>query len=161
FGDAEAVGENEAVILLEEAGEAAGDDFGVDFIRVGQEGDAVALAHSEEELFHAGHGAVEEVAPGLAELFEGAAVAGGVADEVVEVEERDGAALHVAIAAAALEDLDELIARGCRVAADALQHALVGELDERVAEVEDKPDWRHGVMRLPGRPVARQPGDRV
>jgi hypothetical protein len=73
------------------------------------------------------------------------AIAGLVAEEVVELAERDRAALHVPIAARLLEDLDQLVAPDGRVAADVRDHPLVGELDQAVAEVEKEPG-DHGLL---------------
>ena len=58
--------------------------------------------------------------------------------------EADRDAMHVAIPATALEQLDQLIAGRRGIATDALQHALVRELDERVAKVEEELDGHVG-----------------
>src|SRR5205814_1636941 len=135
----EAMREDEAIILPEQRRELPRDHLGVDLVRVGEKRDAVPLAHAQEQLFHPRHRAVEEVGPDGLEVAQRAAVAGPVAEEVVELADVDRAPLEVAVRAGLLEELYHLVARHARLFAETLQHPLVGELDDGVAEVEDEP----------------------
>src|SRR5207244_2225346 len=105
--------------------------------------DAVALAYAVEHFFHPGDGAVEEVRPDPAEFVQRGAITGAVAEEVVELFECDGPALEIAIRPRLLAQLHHLVARERRVLADVLQHPLVGELDDGVAQVEEEPGDAH------------------
>src|SRR3954453_3085899 len=80
-------------------------------------------------------------------VADAAAVAGVIAEEFVELVERHRAALHVAIRAWLFEQLDKLVARHRRLRADRTQHALVGQLDDGVAEVEQEPGVFHRYIR--------------
>src|SRR5205823_2609688 len=83
--------------------------------------------------------------PGLLKIVKRSAISGLVGEELVELLERNLAALHVTIGARRLEKIDQLVARHRRAPADVLQHPLVRELDDGVAEVEDEPGhFRHG-----------------
>ena len=108
---------------------------------------AALSADSLQQILHAGHRAVEEVAPDRMELARRTAISGLVADVVVELEERHASALEVAIPAGVLQDVDQLVARDRRIATDVLQHPLVRELDQGVAEVEDEPGDGHDSSR--------------
>src|SRR5262249_27005910 len=92
----EAMRENEAVVSAKERRVLSRDHFRVHFVRVGEKGDAVALAHVLEYLFDAGHRAVEEIRPERAKVVQRAAISGLIAEEVVELAEGDGAALEIA-----------------------------------------------------------------
>src|SRR5438552_10323103 len=149
---AEAVREDEAVVFSEKTRELSRDQLRVHLVRIRQEGDAVLLAHALEHFLDARHRTVEEVAPDVVKVADAAAVSGAVAEELVKLPERDGAALHVAISAGILEQINQLIARDRRLGADGLQHSLVCELQNRVAEVEEKPLlFRHGFSVYPER----------
>src|SRR4051794_1933225 len=76
-------------------------------------------------------------------VADAAVIAGVIAQEFIELIERHRAALHVAIRARLLEELDQLVARHRRLGADRPQHALVGEFDHGVAEVEEEPGVFH------------------
>src|SRR6202008_2337211 len=81
------------------------------------------------------------------ELADRAAISGPVAEHFVELPERHGAALHVAIRPGRFEKLHQIVARDRGIAADVLQHPLIGELDQRIAEVEEEPGDGHRIAK--------------
>src|SRR5207247_3429839 len=119
-----------------ESGELPRDHLGVHFVRVRNERHAVTLPYAVEQLLDSRHRPVKEIGPDPVEVPDRTAVAGALANEFVELVEIDRAALQIAIGARLLEQTDQLIARGRGVGADVLQHPLVSELDDGVAEVE-------------------------
>src|SRR5205823_3563185 len=111
LGHAEAVREDETVVPLEESRVLPRDQLRVHLVRVREERHPVRFAYALEHFLDPRHRAVEEVAPDVVKVADAAAISGAVAEELVELPERDGAALHVAIAAGVLEQIDQLIAR--------------------------------------------------
>src|SRR5207249_1917124 len=139
FRAVEAVRKDEAIVILEEVGIFPGYDFGVHFVRVRKKGHSISLPYAIQHLFDAGHGPFKEIGPRLPQVGGRTLIPGTTAEKLVEVGEGDRSSLQIAIATRAFEQLDQLVAFDRGQLADVLHHALVGELDHRVAEVEDDP----------------------
>src|SRR6266542_1155794 len=109
------------------------------FVRIRQKGDPIFLSQPIDQVLHPWQRSFEKVGPGLLQLVKRPAISRLVAEKLMKIGEAHRAAFQVAVGARGLEQLHELIASHCSTFADVLQHALVRQLDDCVAEVEDEP----------------------